>query len=103
MANVLPNSFSGALAESVHRMTTNDPRRDDRAQQSDADVRVRSMNRSDVLGDALIGVVGRIAQELHPVMIGAGEPVIEIFPRHPPAPSDLKPLIEIELVDGKQI
>ena len=34
-------------------------------------------------------------------MIGAGEPMIEILPRHPPAPADLKPLIEIELIHRK--
>ena len=53
----------------------------------------------DVLGDALVGVVGGVAQHLHAVVVGAVEPVVEILRRHPAPPADLEPLIEIELVD----
>src|SRR5262249_55025772 len=53
----------------------------------------------DVLGDALVGVIGGIAEELHPVVVGAGEPMMKILLRHPAPPADLQPLIEIELID----
>ena len=53
----------------------------------------------DVFGDALIGVVGGIAEQLHAVMVGVVQPVAEITRRHPATPADLQPLIEIELID----
>ena len=75
--------------------------RDDRAEQSDAD-RERAIDEQiDVLGDALVGVVGGVPEQLHAVMVGAGEPMVEVFPCHPAAPADLQPLIEIELIDGE--
>src|SRR5690349_10124569 len=56
----------------------------------------------DVFCDALIGVIGRVAQQLHPVVIGPGQPFLEVSPRQPAAPTDLKPLIEIKLIDRKK-
>ena len=32
----------------------------------------------DVLGDALVGIVGGIAEQLHAIMVGGVEPVVEI-------------------------
>ena len=73
--------------------------RDDRAEQSDAQ-RQRAVDEEiDVLGDALVRIVGGIAEKLHAVMVAAAEPMIEILPRHPFPPADLEPLIEIELID----
>ena len=57
------------------------------------------MNISDVLGDALVGVVGGVAQKLHAIVIGALQPMIEIAVGQPAPPADLQPLIEIELID----
>jgi hypothetical protein len=54
----------------------------------------------DVVRDALVGIVGSVAAEPHPVVHAIVEPVIEIATGHPSTPSDLQPLIEIELIDG---
>ncbi len=53
----------------------------------------------DVVADALVRVVGRIALKLHAVVVGIMQPFAEIFARHPAAPADLEPLVEIELID----
>ena len=53
----------------------------------------------DVLGDALVRIVGGVAQQLHAVVIGAVQPMIEIARGQPAPPADLQPLIEIELID----
>ena len=82
--------------------------RHDRIQQAEPDrqdahaVRSAVDEQPDVLGDTLVGVVGGVAQKLHAIVIGAGQPVIQICPRHPAPPADLQPLIEIELIDGEQ-
>ena len=73
--------------------------RDDRAEQPDAERERAFDEQLDVLGDALVGIVGRVAEQLHAVVVGAAEPVVEILPRHPAPPADLQPLIEIELID----
>ena len=73
--------------------------RHDRAQHVDADVHRAVDEQPDVLGNALVRVVGDVAQELHAIMVGAVEPVAEIPDRHPPPPADLQPLIEIELIN----
>ena len=73
--------------------------RHDRAEQPDADRQRAIDEHVDVLGDALVGIVGGIAEQLHAVVIGAGQPMIEVVLRHPAPPPDLQPLIEIELVD----
>ena len=57
---------------------------------------------ADVLGDALVRVVGGVAEQLHAVVIGAGQPVVEIARGQPAPPADLEPLIEIELIDREQ-
>ncbi len=54
---------------------------------------------SDIFCDALVGVVGGVAQKLHAIMIGALQPMIEIAVGQPTPPADLQPLIEIELID----
>ena len=56
----------------------------------------------DVLGNALVRVVGGVAQELHAVVIGALHPMIEVARGQPAPPADLQPLIEIELIDREQ-
>ena len=73
--------------------------RDDRAQQADADVERAIDEQLDVVGHALVGVVGGVALKLHPVMVGLMQPFTEIVRGHPAPPADLQPLIEIELVD----
>ena len=55
----------------------------------------------DVLGDALVRIVGGVALQLHAVVIGAVQPFAEIVPGQPAPPANLQPLIEVELVDGK--
>src|SRR4029077_4979654 len=54
---------------------------------------------ADVLGDALVRVVGGVAEQLHAVVIRRAEPAAEKAPGHPGAPSDLEPLREIELIN----
>ena len=56
----------------------------------------------DVVGDALVGVVGRIALQLHAVVVGVVQPFAEIAAGHPAPPADLEPLVEVELVDRKR-
>ena len=75
--------------------------RDDRAEQSNAERKRAVDEQVDVLGNALVGVVGGVAEQLHAIMVGAREPMVEILPRHPAPPADLQPLIEIELIDGE--
>ena len=69
------------------------------AQQAEADVERLLDEQLDVLGDALVGVVGGVALQLHAVVIGALQPFAEICAGHPAPPADLQPLVEIELVD----
>jgi len=54
---------------------------------------------ADVFGDALVGVVGGVAEKLHAVMIGGVEPLLQIGLRHPPPPADLQPHVQIILID----
>ena len=78
---VVPNRWSGAADDSVHRITTNEPQRDDGAEQPDAERQRALDEKLDVLGDALVGIVGRVAEQLHAVVVGAAEPAVEILPR----------------------
>src|SRR5262249_20237174 len=55
----------------------------------------------DVLSDALIRVVGGISAQLHAIVIGVGQPSIQIGLREPAPPADLQPLIEIKLINRK--
>ncbi len=76
--------------------------RDDRGQHADAD-RERAVDEDlQVVGDALVGIVGDVAEQLHAIVIAALEPLAEKLHRHPPPPADLQPLIEVELVDGDE-
>ena len=50
----------------------------DRVQQPEADVHRALDEQLDVLGHALVGVVGRIAQQLHAVVVGTFQPLAEI-------------------------
>src|SRR5262249_9414306 len=56
----------------------------------------------DVFRDALVGIVGGIAEQLHAVVVRTRQPTIEIGLREPAPPANLQPLIEIELVDREQ-
>src|SRR5262249_2850802 len=98
MAKLAPNRWSGAAAESVHRITTKENSVTIALSRPTLIDSVRSEH-VDVLGNALVGIVGGIAEELHAVVVGAGKPAIEVMLRHPAPPPDLQPLIEIELVD----
>ena len=73
--------------------------RDDGAEQAHGD-RQRALDEEvDVLGDALVRVVGGIAEKLHAVVVGVGKPTVEILPRQPAPPADLQPLVQVELID----
>ena len=61
--------------------------RDDRAQQADPDVERPLDEQLDVVGHALVGVVGGVALKLHPVMVGLMQPFAEIVRGHPAAAS----------------
>ena len=74
--------------------------RDDRAEQRDADVQRRIDEHADVVGDALVGIVGLVALEAHAVMGALPEPAAEIAVGQPAPPSDLQPLLEVKLIDG---
>ena len=50
----------------------------------------------------LIWVVGGVTLELHPVVSGAMQPFADIVIGHPVTPTDLKPLVEVELINGKR-
>ena len=80
-------------------MTTNEASVTIALKQADAERQRLIDEQLDVLGDALVRVVGGVAQQLHAVVIGVMQPFAEIAGRHPAPPADLKPLIEIELVD----
>ena len=74
--------------------------RHDRAEQGDADIERRVDELADVVGDALVGVVGLIAFQPHAVMRALAEPAAEIALGQPVSPPDLQPLLEVELIDG---
>src|SRR5262249_37637507 len=56
----------------------------------------------DVVGNTLVGIVRRVAKQLHAIVIGAAKPAVQISLRQPAPPADLKPLIEVELIYGQQ-
>ena len=76
--------------------------RHDRTEQADGDTERRLDEHLHVVGDALVRIVGGIALELHPVVIGVVQPFTEVVRGHPAPPADLKPLIEIEIVDAER-
>ncbi len=53
----------------------------------------------DILGNALIRVVRGLAAQTHAIVGTVCEPAMDVTLRHPTAPSDLQPLIEVELID----
>ena len=75
--------------------------RDDRTQQSDANVQRLLDEQFDVVSDALVRIVGGIAAQLHAIVIGTMKPFAEIVRGHPAAPTDLEPLVQVKLIDGK--
>src|SRR6202008_960277 len=75
--------------------------RHDRVEQVETNTEGALDEQLDVVGQALVGVVGGIALQLHALMIGIIQPFAEIAFRQPLPPPDLKPLIEVELVDGE--
>ena len=54
----------------------------------------------DVVGDALVGIVGSVAAEPHPIVHTIVEPVIEIAICHPSTPPIRQPLIDKKRIDG---
>ena len=80
-------------------MTTNEQQRDDGIEQPDADRKRVLHEHLQVVGDALVRVVGGVAEKLHAVVIGGIEPLPQIGLRHPAPPADLQPLIEVGLID----
>jgi hypothetical protein len=97
------------VAENMHRRCRRQSPQDkdkgtqryDCAEQADADTQRLIDEQLDVVGQTLIRVIGRITLKLHSVMVRVVQPLAEMFGGHPAAPADLKPLIEIELVDRK--
>ena len=83
-------------------MTTKDASDHDRTEQADADAQRLFDEQLHIVGYALVRVVGGVALQLHAVVVGAVHPFAEIAAGHPAPPADLKPLIEVELVDGKR-
>ena len=75
--------------------------RHDRTQQSDANVQRLLDEQFDVISDALIRIVGGIATQLHAIVIGTMKPLAEIVRGHPAPPTDLEPLVQVKLIDGK--
>src|SRR6185312_1352799 len=55
----------------------------------------------EILGDALVGIVGPAIEDLHAVIGALIEPGIEIAARQPAPPADLQHLLEIGLVDDE--
>ena len=75
-------------------------KRDDGAEQRDADLERRVDELLDVIGDPLVGVVGKVAFQPHTVVGAVAEPAAEIAVGEPAAPPDLQPLLQIELIHG---
>ncbi len=98
----MPNRCSGASADNAHKIAVKETIVTE-ALSSCRPIVERLLDEDpDVLGNALVRVVGGIAQQLHAIVVGVGEPVIEIDASQPAPPADLQPLIEIELVDSDQ-
>ncbi len=73
--------------------------RHDRAHEAGADGQRALDEHPDVFGDALVRVVGGVAEQLHAVVGRLVQPAVQVLPRHPAPPADLQPLVQIELVD----
>ena len=99
MSNILSEQMQRRGVRKAPQDRDKGRQRDDRAQQADPDVERAIDEQLDVVGHALVGVVGGVALKLHPVVVGLMQPVAEILRGHPAPPADLQPLIEIELVD----
>ena len=76
--------------------------RDARAQASDEKAERVEGEEVQVLGDALVGVVGLTRHELHPVVGAIGQPGAEVAVGQPAPPADLQHLVEVELVHGQE-
>ncbi len=77
-------------------------KRHHRVQKAEADIQSAVDEQFDVVGDALIRVIGDIALQLHAVVVGVIQPLHEIALRHPFAPPDLQPLVQIELINRER-
>ena len=71
-------------------------------QEADADVEGLVDEQFHVVGDTLVGVVGGIAEQLHPVVIGVVQPALEIAAGHPGPPANLQPLVQVKLIDRQR-
>ena len=72
---------------------------DDGAQASNEEREGVGDEELNVLGNALVRVVGLVCDELHTIVGAVGQPGAEVAFGEPAAPADLEHLIEIELVD----
>ena len=94
-------------AEQMHRRRFGQsPENDDeRAQRHDGVEKAGADRELDeeinVLGNALVRVVGGIAEKLHAIMVRGIEPLPQIGLRHPAAPTDLQPKCEIGLINDE--
>ncbi len=79
----MPNRVKGADADSDPKDGDERAERDDRVEQAEPESQTPFDEQLDVFGNALVGVVGGIAEQLHAVVVGVVEPVAEIGPGHP--------------------
>ena len=52
-----------------------------------------------IFGNTLVGIVGRVAEKLHAIMVRRIEPLLQIRLRHPSPPANLQPQVQIVLID----
>ena len=71
-----------------------------RSQAADGESEGAGDQEANVLGDALVGVVGLTRHELHAVIGAVGQPGAEVALGEPAPPADLEHLGQVELVDG---
>ena len=86
---------AGAVPDKFHRITAKEPSVTTEFSRLEADRQNSNSRRAgidellDVLGNALIGIVGGVTEQLHAVVIGVGQPMVEIGSRQPAPPADL--------------
>ena len=99
--NVAPNRIQRRCSGKRPQDYDEGAKRHGRTEQPDANGQRALDEQSDVFGNALVGIVSGIAEQLHAIMRGSFQPVGEVDLRHPAPPADLQPLIQIKLIDLK--